>query len=600
VALLSSSDSWGGVPLVAVFDNPKTVVPRRKAATIEWNRAFGQNERRPGSIGFTATLYLYPERVRIVAGRLEAVHERDRQGKDRFLPGHRAAMLATVSGRRAKLYFKRQRLIEELSEASRAGRLREAMEPYIHTGVLVIDEIGYLTCPMDVANVLFQVVNQRHLAHRPIVITTNKPLAAWTDVLHGADLAEAIIDRVLERGRFIELRGSSYRTRHLNEKTRATKGGGAGPRGSRRDAELLPIPSSASEQRASVWTIEMFPRATGGPSTAWRSIEEADLHEVRLVDLFDRPCVFADRSGDGGQSDRTSVELVQHGCQDLPVELVQAVSIDLEPLQRRRGGLGGDPISAIDLDEVPDPAKQTVRHARCTARAPGQLDRAVLVETESEYVGGSHRDPNEIGNTVVIQVVDDPETVPERGREQTVARGGTHQSETRKLEPHGAGARTVPDDEVEHTVLHRGIEDLLQSSTEPVDLVDEQHLAFLEVGDDCRQVASLLDRRPRGNPHRCVHLVGDHMGECGLSQSRRTVEQDVIERLAPHLCGLDENVEVRLDPLLTEILGEPARAQCTLEHPFFRVRDTADDTLVFQEDSLSFASARQTGQRLLQ
>src|SRR5439155_8322136 len=38
--------------------------------------------------------------------------------------------------------------------------------------------------------------------------------AAWGRVLHDPDLAEAILDRVLERGRHIELRGRSYRTRH--------------------------------------------------------------------------------------------------------------------------------------------------------------------------------------------------------------------------------------------------------------------------------------------------------------------------------------------------------------------------------------------------
>src|SRR5262247_3127165 len=47
-----------------------------------------------------------------------------------------------------------------------------------------------------------------------MVFTRNKPLAAWGRVLHDPDLAEAILDRVLERGRHIELRGRSYRTRH--------------------------------------------------------------------------------------------------------------------------------------------------------------------------------------------------------------------------------------------------------------------------------------------------------------------------------------------------------------------------------------------------
>ena len=46
----------------------------------------------------------------------------------------------------------------------------------------------------------------------------HKPLAAWGHVLHDPDLAEAILDRVLERGRHIQLRGPSYRTRHHQKK----------------------------------------------------------------------------------------------------------------------------------------------------------------------------------------------------------------------------------------------------------------------------------------------------------------------------------------------------------------------------------------------
>ena len=106
-------------------------------------------------------------------------------------------------------------LIAQLSKASARGALRHALDTYVHPHVLVIDELGYLTYPPDAANVLFQVVNRRYLKRRPIVITTNKPLAAWGSVLHDPDLAEAILDRVLERGRLLELAGVSYRTRHL-------------------------------------------------------------------------------------------------------------------------------------------------------------------------------------------------------------------------------------------------------------------------------------------------------------------------------------------------------------------------------------------------
>src|ERR1700739_2156856 len=41
------------------------------------------------------------------------------------------------------------------------------------------------------------------------------PLSEWGKVLHDEDLAAAIRDRVLERGRFVHLDGPSGRTRHL-------------------------------------------------------------------------------------------------------------------------------------------------------------------------------------------------------------------------------------------------------------------------------------------------------------------------------------------------------------------------------------------------
>jgi DNA replication protein DnaC len=105
-------------------------------------------------------------------------------------------------------------IIGELSHAARLGHLERALAPYLHPQVLVIDELGYLTHADDAANVLYRVVNDRYLRAKPILVTTNKPLAALGQVLHDPDLAEAILDRLLERGHHFSMRGRSYRTRH--------------------------------------------------------------------------------------------------------------------------------------------------------------------------------------------------------------------------------------------------------------------------------------------------------------------------------------------------------------------------------------------------
>ncbi len=66
----------------------------------------------PDAIGIQGTLLLYRDRVRIVAGRFEAVHQRlcEPHAKS-TLPEHRVQHVAAVSGKRAKRYLQREPLL---------------------------------------------------------------------------------------------------------------------------------------------------------------------------------------------------------------------------------------------------------------------------------------------------------------------------------------------------------------------------------------------------------------------------------------------------------------------------------------------------------
>lgn len=73
----------------------------------------------PGAANLPATLYLYRDRIRIVAGRHEAAHQR-RFGPDHSpatLPEHRTAQLAAIHGDRGRRYLERQHLLD-LGEAA--------------------------------------------------------------------------------------------------------------------------------------------------------------------------------------------------------------------------------------------------------------------------------------------------------------------------------------------------------------------------------------------------------------------------------------------------------------------------------------------------
>jgi hypothetical protein len=67
----------------------------------------------PASIGMPGTLFLYPDRVRVVARHHVAEHPRvPETGNTSWRPEHRAQMLAAVSGERGRLYLKRQQILE--------------------------------------------------------------------------------------------------------------------------------------------------------------------------------------------------------------------------------------------------------------------------------------------------------------------------------------------------------------------------------------------------------------------------------------------------------------------------------------------------------
>ncbi len=222
-ALLNSFQSFGGVPLLCVFDNPKTIVLSRYGNAIQWNPTFAQvatdyrfaielctprrgqekgavenlvgfvkknfflprqfhdredllaqlpqwhhevNYERPcratkeipaarieaersrlrplplppseyplrfpvrvgpmatvtfqgmiysmpaETVNHSATLYLYPDRVRIMTDKHDEVHPRWPPNGKSMLPSHVTSHLAALMGRRADLYYKRQRLLE--------------------------------------------------------------------------------------------------------------------------------------------------------------------------------------------------------------------------------------------------------------------------------------------------------------------------------------------------------------------------------------------------------------------------------------------------------------------------------------------------------
>jgi hypothetical protein len=120
-----------------------------------------------GACGLPATLWLYPDRVKIVTAgsKQEAIHPRfPAHGTVSYLPGQRAAQLAAVAGARKRLYFMRERILE-LGPVGE-GYLTELIHQRPHTWKGDVERLFALL--EELGDERFRVVLQRALFQRLI------------------------------------------------------------------------------------------------------------------------------------------------------------------------------------------------------------------------------------------------------------------------------------------------------------------------------------------------------------------------------------------------------------------------------------------------
>jgi len=102
------------------------------------------------------------------------------------------------------------------------GRWATTMRFYAGPTLLVIDELGYLALPAEGASALFQVIAQRYTKTSTIV-TTNRPITSWGEVLGDTTVAAALLDRLLHRSVVLDIIGDSYRLRDHHARTQTLR-----------------------------------------------------------------------------------------------------------------------------------------------------------------------------------------------------------------------------------------------------------------------------------------------------------------------------------------------------------------------------------------
>ena len=108
-------------------------------------------------------------------------------------------------------------VINTLSAAQSAGRMKAELKKYTRPALLILDELGFLPIDKTGADLLFQVISQRY-EQGAMVITSNRAFKDWPEIFNNdSTLTSAILDRLLHHAETILIQGKSYRMKEQIE-----------------------------------------------------------------------------------------------------------------------------------------------------------------------------------------------------------------------------------------------------------------------------------------------------------------------------------------------------------------------------------------------
>ena len=101
-------------------------------------------------------------------------------------------------------------LFENLVLAQADGSLPKLRRQLIRTNLLIIDDLGIGGIDNAIGPILLDIIDQQS-SQGSLLITSQFPTGKWYDLFNDPTVADAILDRIVHRSHFIELKGESMR-----------------------------------------------------------------------------------------------------------------------------------------------------------------------------------------------------------------------------------------------------------------------------------------------------------------------------------------------------------------------------------------------------
>jgi DNA replication protein DnaC len=133
---------------------------------------------------------------------------------------HLSIALAVAAARRGHrvAFATAHQWVQRLDAAQRAGRLDAELDRLRRIPLLICDEVGYIPFEPEAAALFYALVASRY-ERASLIVSSNKPFSAWTEIFGDAVAVAAMVDRLVHHAEIINLKGDSYRLKDRRKET---------------------------------------------------------------------------------------------------------------------------------------------------------------------------------------------------------------------------------------------------------------------------------------------------------------------------------------------------------------------------------------------
>lgn len=132
------------------------------------------------------------------------------------------AVCACQQGKRVR-FTTVSALLGELMAARENHQLHKLEKQWLKYELVVCDELGYLKCSREEAEILFDFFSARY-ERGSMILTTNLEFSEWNQVFENPKLTVAMLDRLTHRAHILLMDGDSYRLKQTLRKPTKEKG----------------------------------------------------------------------------------------------------------------------------------------------------------------------------------------------------------------------------------------------------------------------------------------------------------------------------------------------------------------------------------------